>query len=356
VANSLAAYCTGISTVDPIAHDLMFERFLNPARADPPDIDLDFCSRRRDEVLRYVQRTYGAERVALMATVSTMRPRSAVRETAKACGLDEAQIRQLTATLPSGRSSTRQRGRSLTLNDMLEGVEGQRQRQVMRLAHGIVGQPHHLSVHPGGLVIAPGPLTDIAPLHWTPTGFLITQFGYQDMEALGLPKIDLLGVRALTVLADSAALVQRHYDPAFRLDDIPLPATQPEHPGCTVSPAERRTGDLLSQAETIGVFQCESVGARRTLRQLRARTVRDLAVANAFFKPGPATGGMAKTFVRRYRGEEAVSFLHPALAPILGATQGVLLFQEQILRVAREVAGLDWEQANHLRRGVKFSP
>jgi DNA-directed DNA polymerase III PolC len=350
VANSLVAYCSGITTVDPLAHDLMFERFLNPTRADAPDIDLDFCSRRRDEVLDYVRRTYGDERVALMATVSTLRPRSAARETAKACGLEEGEIKKLTASLPPGWSSARQRQERITLEEMLEGVEDERQRQVMRMAHGIVGQPHHLSVHPGGVVIAPGPLTDVAPLQWAPKGFLITQFGYQDMEALGLPKIDLLGVRALTVLADTAALVRRHYDPAFRLDGIPLPSPHPEHP------AVLRTGDLLARAETIGVFQCESVGARRTLRQLQARTVHDLAVANAFFKPGPATGGMAKTFVRRYRGEETVSYLHPALAPILGATQGVLIFQEQILRVAREVAGLSWEQANHLRRGVKFSP
>jgi DNA polymerase III subunit alpha len=132
--------------------------------------------------------------------------------------------------------------------------------------------------------------------------------------------------------------VRARHDPAFRLANIPLDDPQ--------------TADLLAQGATVGVFQCESEGAQRTLRQLRARGVRDLAVANAFFKPGPATGGMAQAFVRRYRGEEPVSFLHPALAPILGATQGVLLFQEQILRVAREVAGLSWAQADVLRRGM----
>ncbi|MCP4533874.1 MAG: DNA polymerase III subunit alpha, partial [Delftia sp.] len=217
VANSLVAYCVGITGVDPIAHDLLFERFLNPARADAPDIDLDFCSRRRDEVLRYVQRTYGAERVALMATVSTLRPRSAVRETAKAHGLDEAEIKELTATLPSGWSSARQRNKTIPLDDMLGELQDERQRQVMRMAHSIIGQPHHLSVHPGGVVITPGPLTDVLPLQWAPKGFLITQFDHQDLESLGLPKIDLLGVRALTVLADTAELVRHHHDPAFRL-------------------------------------------------------------------------------------------------------------------------------------------
>jgi DNA polymerase-3 subunit alpha len=352
VANSLVAYCLGITTVDPIAHDLIFERFLNPARADPssyasgqdiPDIDLDFCSRRRDEVLDYVRRTYGADRVALVATVSTMRPRSALRETAKAYRLDEREIKRLVAGLPPGWVSTRRRDKSITLDDVLTGVDDARLRQVVRAANDLIGQPHHLSVHPGGVVITPGPLTDWLPVQWAPKGFLMTQFDHRDLEALGLPKLDLLGIRALTVLADAAELVRRHYDPSFRLAGIPLD-----------DPA---TGDLLAQGDTIGVFQCESSGARRTLRQLQARTVRDLTVANAFFKPGPATGGMAQTFIRRYRGKEQVAFLHPALAPILDTTQGVLLFQEQILRVATEIAGLNWEQANHLRRGMsKMDP
>ncbi|MCB0075697.1 MAG: error-prone DNA polymerase, partial [Caldilineaceae bacterium] len=159
-----------------------------------------------------------------------------------------------------------------------------------------------------------------------------------DVEAIGLPKIDLLGIRALTVLADAAELVRTHHAPSFRLGQI--------------GQGDEKTAVLLSTADTIGVFQCESTGAQRTLRQLRARSVADLAIANAFFKPGPATGGMAKSFVRRYRGEEAVSFLHPTLEPILGKTQGVLLFQEQILRIATEIAGLSWQEADHLRRGM----
>jgi DNA polymerase-3 subunit alpha len=188
------------------------------------------------------------------------------------------------------------------------------------------------------VVITPGPLTDVLPVQWAPKGFLITQFDHGDVEAIGLPKIDLLGIRALTVLAQAERLVQRHFDAAFTLEAIPE--------------QDALTGDMLARAETVGIFQCESDGARRTLRQLQARTVRDLAVANAFFKPGPAMGGMARTFVRRYRGEEPVSYLHPALAPILGNTYGVLIFQEQILRVARELAGLSWAQADQIRRGM----
>lgn len=343
VANSLVAYCTGITTVDPIAHDLLFERFLNPARASLPDIDLDFCSRRRTTVLEYVRRTYGPEQMALVATISTMRVKSAVRETAKAYGLDETQIKKLTAHLPRRWHPDPRRRARRSVADIVAGLSDPRQQEVIRQAYSLLGQPHHLSVHPGGVVITPGPLTDVVPVQWAPKGFLITQFDHQAVERLGLPKLDLLGISALTVIADAAELIRRRHDPQFAPDHIPL--------------NDPRTAELLAQGDTVGVFQCESEGARQTLRRLRAASVRDLAVANAFFKPGPATGGMATAFVRRYRGEAAVSFLHPALAPILGPTQGVLIFQEQILRVATETAGLSWEQADHLRRGMsKFQP
>jgi len=338
VANSLVAYCLEITTVDPIVHDLLFERFLNPSRANPPDIDLDFCSRRRDEVLAYVRRTYGSDKVALVATISTMRPKSAVRETAKAHGLTETEISQLVKQLPRGWHPDPRRRRKADMAELVEKLDDPRQVAVISAAQDIVGQPHHLSIHPGGVVITPGPLTDYVPVQMAPKGFLTTQFGHEDLEILGLPKLDLLGIRALTVLADAAESVRRLHNPGFRLAEIPLD--------------DQETADMLSQGDTIGVFQCESAGARRTLRKLQARTVFDLAVANAFFKPGPATGGMAGSFVRRYRGQEEVSYLHPALEPILGATKGVLLFQEQILRVATEIAGLSWEQADHLRRGM----
>jgi DNA polymerase-3 subunit alpha len=338
VANSLVAYCTGITTVDPLAHSLLFERFLNPARADPPDIDLDFCSRRRDRVLDYVRSTYGAEHVALVGTVSTMLPRSAVRETAKAYGLDEAQIGKLVAHLPRGWHPDPRRREERSVDETVAELGDARLGDILRLAYGLVGQPHHLSVHPGAVVITPGPLTDLAPVQWAPKGFLITQLDHRDVAALGLPKIDLLGISALTVLADAAELVRANREPAFRVEDIPLD--------------DPPTGNMLARGDTIGVFQFESDGSRQTLRKLQARTVRDLAVANAFFKPGPAMGGMATHFIRRYRGQEPVTFLHPALAPILGPTQGILLYQEEILRIAREIAGLSWAQADHLRRGM----
>ena len=338
VANSLVAYCTGITTVDPIEHNLLFERFLNPARANPPDIDLDFCSDRRDEVLHYVHKRYGPEHVALVCTISTMRPQSAVREVAKAYGLPDPAIGRLAALMPGRWHPDPRRRDNRTIEDVLPQIEDSQEREVVRLAWQVVGTPDHLSVHPGAVVISPGPMTDVAPLQWAPKGFLITQYEHGDVEAIGLPKLDLLGIRALTVLAGAAELIRTNRDVSFDLEAIPR--------------SDAETGDLLARGETIGVFQCESEGAQRTLRKLRARGIRDLAIANAFFKPGPAMGGMADAFVRRYRGEEPVTFLHPSLRPILGPTKGVLIFQEQVLRLATEVAGLSWAQADHLRRGM----
>lgn len=338
VANSLVAYCVGITTVDPIEHDLLFERFLNPARSTLPDIDLDFCSLRRDEVLDYVRQRYGADRVALVATISTLRLRSALRESAKAYGLDETTTDRLVKLLPEDWHPDPRRRSAQTLDTALAKVEDASLRPVVRAAFGLLRQPDHLSVHPGGVVITPGPLTDIVPVQMAPKGFLITQFDHGDVEAIGLPKIDLLGIRALTVLAEAAHLVRRFYAPDFRVDAIPLD--------------DAKTSAMLARGDTIGVFQCESSGAQRTLRQLKAHNVQDLAIANAFFKPGPALGGMAQHFIRRYRGEEPVRTLHPALEPILRRTKGVLIFQEQILRIAREIAGLSWEEADHLRKGM----
>lgn len=338
VANSLVAYCLGITTVDPIAHRLFFARFLNPARTDPPDIDLDFCSRRRDRVLDYVCQAYGVERVGLIGSISTMQPKSAVKEAGKAYGLDDRAIKRLAKLLPHGYHPDPRRRERRALDDVLAELEHPTERQVLREAFALVGQPHHLSLHPGGVVISPGPLSDIVPLQLAPKGFISTQFDHHAIEKLGLAKIDLLGISALTVLADAADLIRAHFDPAFRLAAIP--------------PADPETGRLLASGDTIGVFQCESTGARATLIKLQARTVEDLAVANAFFKPGPATGGMAANFVRRYLGAEPVTYLHSALKPILEETQGILLFQEQVLRVATEIAGLGWEEADFIRRGI----
>ncbi|MDF1513512.1 MAG: PHP domain-containing protein, partial [Anaerolineae bacterium] len=221
VANSLVAYCTGITTVDPIAHDLLFERFLSPARVDVPDIDLDFCSRRRDEVLAYIREKYREDHVASVATISTMQPRSAVRETAKAYGVSDQQVDKLLRMLPHGWHPDPRRRDKRTVADIVNELSDPFLKSVIEQAYQLVGQPHHLSIHPGAIIITPGSLTDYVPVYWATKGCWITQYDHHDVEALGLPKIDLLGIRALTVLADAAAAVRRRNKNKFKLDDIP---------------------------------------------------------------------------------------------------------------------------------------
>ncbi|MGD8464543.1 MAG: DNA polymerase III subunit alpha [Anaerolineae bacterium] len=336
-AGSLVAYCLGLSAVDPLALGLYFERFLNPGRRDPPDIDLDICSRRREEVIRYVYHRFGQERVATICTYARLRARSAWREVAKAYRLPQARIDAIAKQIPRrwhpGMGSEIEEAKERLLATIEDGREG----QALRAAWALDGHPRHLSVHPGGVVIAPGPLTDLVPLQRAAKGVVITQYDLTGIERLGLVKIDLLGIRALTVVADSVESAQSQ-KPGLSATSIP--------------DGDPATGELLARAATIGCFQIESPGMRRTLRELGTRTLEDLTVTLALFKPGPLRGGLKDAFVQRHRGKEPVRYLHPSLQTILESTYGVILYQEQVLRIAHELAGFTLEEADQLRRAI----
>ncbi|MFN8594760.1 MAG: DNA polymerase III subunit alpha [Anaerolineae bacterium] len=336
-SSSVVAYCLGIHDVDPIAHNLYFERFLSLERRDPPDIDLDLCSARRDEVIEYVYRRYGADHVAMVCTYATLQPRSALREVAKAYGLSEKRIGELAEHLPHFWHPAMRTQAHDAQAQLLDQARDPIEREMIEMSVALTGAPHHLSVHPGGIVIAPGPITDLVPLQHATKGLLITQFDLKGIEKLGLIKIDLLGISALTVAAECVALIQRHW-PDFRLESIPLN-----------DPSTQRT---LSTAQTIGCFQIESSGMRFTLRELATQSIDDLIVALALYRPGPLKGGLKDAFVRRHLGHEAPEYLHPALEPILRETYGVILYQEQVLRIAHEVAGFSLGQADILRRAM----
>ena len=335
--SSLVAYCLDISAVDPVALDLYFERFLNPERRDPPDIDLDLCSRRREEVIRYIYHRFGEDRVATICTYSRVRARSAWRDVAKAYRLPQERIEAVAREIPPfwhpGMGAEIERSKER----LLAAAADDREREALAEAWALDGYPHHLSVHPGGMVIAPGPLTDRVPLQLATKGVVITQYDLHGIERLGLVKFDMLGVRALTVVAESVELVRRR-EPAFVRESI--------------QDGDNATGDLLEHAASIGCFQTESPGMRRTLRELGARSIEDVTVALALFKPGPLQGGLKDAFVRRHRGQEATRYLHPALEPILRSTHGVVLYQEQVLRIAHELAGFSLGEADRLRRGI----
>jgi DNA-directed DNA polymerase III PolC len=349
-ASSLVAHSLGITSPDPVALNLYFERFLNSARATPPDIDTDLCSRRRDEVIQYVYQRYGQERVAMVSTINRFRRRSALRETAKVYGLSTAKINALVRELPSrgwGPPQVDAPGKD-PYEDLARDHPEPPYPAIFQQASALIGAPRYLSIHPGGVVIAPGPITDLAPLQLASKGLVITQFDLESIERMGLVKIDLLGIRGLTVLGDVAQALHAadktaYPTPSGVLEDIPR--EDPE------------TASLVREGRTIGCFQIESPGMRATLKEIQAGSVDDIMVALALYRPGPLTGGLKTAFVRRHRGQEAVRHLHPALAPLLEDTYGVILYQEQVLRIAHELAGLSLADADLLRRAMShFDP
>jgi DNA polymerase-3 subunit alpha len=364
-ASSLVAHCLDITAPDPLRLNLYFERFLNPARASPPDIDTDLCSVRRDGVIRHVFEQYGEDRVAMVSTLMRFRERSALREVAKAHGFGPEAVTRLVEALPHrwwGPPDARPAAPAPDGDPLLSGPFGElarrypdaRHRLVFEQASALLGLPRHLSVHPGGIVIAPGPLTDLVPCHLASKGVVITQFDLASVPRLGLVKIDLLGIRGLTVLGDLLPLI----------GGGEAVVSGPRRAGAGAdNPLDRirldddATRDLLRQGRTIGCFQIESPGMRATLKEVGAQSVDDLMAALALYRPGPLTGGLKEAFIRRHHGLEPVAHLHPALAPLLHDTYGVILYQEQVLRIAHELAGLSLAEADLLRRAMShFDP
>lgn len=359
-ASSLVAYSLGITIPDPVRLNLYFERFLNPARATPPDIDTDLCSRRRDEVIQFVYQRFGRQRVGMVGTINRFRRRSALREVSKAFGLSSQQVNELVRQLPyrGWRPSHGGSENQSPYSSLLERYTQDPYPEIFKYAAKLIGTPRHLSVHAGGIVIAPGELTDFVPTMLATKGVVVTQFDLEAIEALGLIKIDLLGIRGLSVLGDvTKALAEGNPDwidiKVFRENKPPSASEILE----SLPLDDEATAETVREARTIGCFQIESPGMRATLKEIQAQSVDDIMAALALYRPGPLTGGLKEAFVRRHRGEEAISQLHPALAPLLSNTYGVILYQEQVLRIAHDLAGLGLADADLLRRAMShFDP
>jgi DNA-directed DNA polymerase III PolC len=347
-ASSLVAYCLGITTPDPLALNLYFERFLNPARATPPDIDTDLCSERRNEVLRHVYDQYGADHVAMVATINRFRPRSALREVAKSYGLSSKEITDLVEGIPSrGWGPVMRRNNYETPFGDIRQLSP-RMIPIFRDAESILGFPRHLSIHPGGIVISPDSMTDLVPTHLASKGMVITQFDLKSIEKMGLVKIDMLGTRGLTVLGEVADKIYHWNKRGYQNPLGVLEAIPDDDPD---------TAELVRSTRTIGCFQIESPGMRATLREIDAESPEDLMIALALYRPGPMTGGLKNSFVQRHLGNEPVEHLHPALASLLEDTYGVILYQEQVLLIASQIAGLSLADADLLRRAMShFDP
>jgi DNA polymerase III subunit alpha len=348
-ASSLVAHCLNITSPDPIALNLYFERFLNPARKKPPDIDTDIASHRREEVIQYVFHTYGTDRVAMVGTVNRYRPKSALGDVAKAYGLSPETIRQLSKRLPSSFRFQRDEAESDPFAPLHKESSIPIITDITADAKAILDIPRHLSVHPGGIIISPFPMTDLVPLvHSSSLGINHAQFDLEVIEKLGLVKIDLLGIRGLTVLGEVAERVKTWH----RLEYKSSLDVLAQIPG-----DDTRTAMTVEAAKTIGCFQIESPGMRATLREIKAKNVEDIMAALALYRPGPLRGGLRDAFVRRFRGEEPVTHIHESLQDLLDNTLGVILYQEQVLRIAHELGGLTIAQADILRRAMShFDP
>lgn len=338
-ANSLVSYLLGLTPIDPLKYNLYFERFLNPERASPPDIDIDFNWKRRDEILSYVYRRWGEERVALISTHVTYRAKSALRETAKVFGLSDREISQVSRFLPS-MNAGKLTGTAQRLPE-LRGIDFSVEpyKHILPLAARLAGKPRHLGIHCGGIVIAPGRITDFTGLQRAAKGFVVTQYEMFAVEEAGLIKIDLLGNRSLGVLEDSLqALGARGIrTPVHNLAAL------------TTDPA---TVQMIREGRTMGCFYIESPAMRALLQRLGTQSFEGLTAASSVIRPGVAESGMMQEYIRRVRGLPRVLPSHPLLERILPETHGVMVYQEDVIRVAHAVAGLSPAQADILRRSM----
>jgi DNA polymerase III alpha subunit len=336
--NSIVSYVLRVCDADPIEHDLLFERFLNPFRREMPDVDIDFCSVRREEVIDYIYERFGRDNVAMVATVNTAHAPSAVRVVAKAFGFRPEEIDRLSRKVPWG--SAARLGEMLEERPELKGHEFQspHYRRLVTLAEKLADYPLHLGTHLGGFILSRDPLTDRIPLQWAAKGVVVAQFDKDDIETLGLVKMDILALKMHSAIAEAVRRIG-------------------ERTGVEVSPWELPKDDpkvyeLIRSARTVGLFQLESSGQRNLATRLQERTFEDVIAAISLFRPGPLQADMIAPFVRRRHGHEKPAVPHPDMEPAVRGTYGVIVYQEQVISVAAAVAGFSLAEADMLRRAM----
>jgi DNA polymerase-3 subunit alpha len=345
-AGSLVAYALLITDLDPLAYDLLFERFLNPERVSMPDFDIDFCMEGRDAVIDYVRERYGREAVSQIITFGTMAARAVVRDVARAQGKSLGLADRLAKLIPFHPDMTLDKAweQEEALRDFVSaGMDSADASEIWEMALKLEGMVRGVGKHAGGVVIAPGRLTDFSPLYCDEQGHnLVTQFDKDDVEKAGLVKFDFLGLRTLTIIdwAVKAVNVRR-----ARLGQAPLDITQ-------IPLNDAPTFELLKRADTTAVFQLESSGMRELIKKLKPDVFEDIVALVALFRPGPLQSGMADDFVNRKHGLQKVSYEHPALEPILKTTYGTILYQEQVMQIAQVLAGYTLGGADMLRRAM----
>jgi DNA polymerase III alpha subunit len=342
-ASSIVSYVLGITNVDPLRHGLCFERFLHPQRRDCPDLDIDLCWQRRDQVIAHVYETHGRDRVAMISTHATLGARSAFRETAKALGVANARVNALAKRIPRELEAPYLEKLERLPDSSFIAWREPPLAEALRLAERLDGAPRHLSVHCGGIVIADRPLTWYVPLERAAKDVVVTQFEMRAIEQIGLVKLDLLGNRALSTIGECVTLVKRGRPPDASPAVLEADLVPEDDPAAAAH---------VAAGDTLNCFQLESPAMRHLLRMLGARTLEETIAAVALVRPGPAESGMKEVFCRRHRGLEPDTFRHPDLVPVLGATHGVMLYEEDVMRVAAALAGLSLAEGDDLRRAL----
>ncbi|KAF1303329.1 DNA polymerase III subunit alpha [Enterococcus saccharolyticus] len=335
-AGSLVAYVLSITDVDPIEYNLLFERFLNPERYTMPDIDLDIPDNRREEVLLYVKEKYGQEHVAQIATFGTMAAKMVLRDVSRVFGLSQSEANRWSKAVPNALKMTLAKAyeESKALRELASLNE--RNHQLFQVAKILEGLPRHVSTHAAGIVISDEKLSDVVPLQAGSEEIWLTQFTMNDVETTGLLKMDFLGLRNLSIIDDTLQGIRQVLKQTIIQKEIPLD--------------DDETLRLFQQGETAGVFQFESAGIRNVLRRLHPESIEDIAAVNALYRPGPMQN--IDTFIRRKQGKEAITYLDTRLEPILANTYGIIVYQEQIMQIASQIAGFTLGQADMLRRAI----
>ena len=334
-AGSMVTYILGISNVDPLRFGLVSERFLNEERVDMPDIDIDFCYERRDEVIRYVVQKYGADSVAQIITFGTLGAKAAVRDVGRAMGLSYGDVDKIAKLIPNQLHMTLERALEVEPALQRASDENPRVRELLDVARRLEGLPRHPSVHAAGVVIGEEPLVNVVPLARTSDGNVCTQFDMDMIKEIGLLKIDLLGLRTLTVLDHAVRTIAATTGEKIDLDNLALD--------------DAKTYRMLSEAQTSGVFQLESSGMRDLASQLRPSNIEDIIAIIALYRPGPMEN--IPIFLKAKHGGNP-TYPHPSLEPLLRDTYGIMIYQEQIMRVAAEMAGFSLGEADMLRRAM----
>lgn len=337
-AGSLVSYLLKITDIDPIKYGLVFERFLNPERVSLPDVDIDFDDSRREEVIEYVTKKYGHDHVAQIITFGTLKAKQAVRDSARVLNIPYAQADKLAKMVPDVLDVTIDKAfrDSSELRDEYERDEAAR--SVMDTARAIEGLHRNAGIHAAGVVITPEPLPNYAPLQLMTNGEIVIQYDMDAANRIGLLKMDFLGLRNLTVIENALKIIKRTRGIEVDIDNPPLD--------------DKKTYAMLRKGDGIGVFQLESSGMRGLLREMKPERLEDIIALVALFRPGPLGAGVVKDFVARKQGKQAIEYPHPSLEPILKDTYGIMVYQEQVMRIANVMAGYRLGQAEQLMKSI----